>query len=143
MFRSILVISLASILLMGCDSGPGVDLGDDGSRWANDGECDDPRFTGPGMALGSQLAENAGHDATDCREAWDAGRLRLVEAEKEDWVVDGINFGDNSSAWSNDGECDDPRFQGSGMARSLVDDDVRSDANDCVRLYDAGQIEKR
>jgi uncharacterized protein YdeI (BOF family) len=25
-----------------------------------------------------------------------------------------INFGDDASQWSNDGECDDPRFEGRG-----------------------------
>ena len=43
-----------------------IDFGDDLSTWANDQECDDPRFTGEGMA--STLVESDRlHDASDCR----------------------------------------------------------------------------
>ena len=40
------VCTVAAVLASGQD----VDFGDDASRWANDGECDDPRFEGNGMA---------------------------------------------------------------------------------------------
>ena len=42
-----------------------------------------------------------------------------------------VSFGDNSSDWANDGECDDPRFAGSGVADILLDEDRGHDANDC------------
>ena len=32
-----------------------------------------------------------------------------------------VDFGADSGAWTNDGECDDPRFEGKGMASVLVD----------------------
>lgn len=54
--------------------------------------------------------------------------------------IDGIDFGDNSSLWSNDGECDDPRFDGDGMAISLTDENQGRDATDCQQLYSAGRI---
>lgn len=53
-----------------------IDFGNDSSEWANDGECDDPRFTGQGMAE-VLLAEDARRDATDCRELFNRGMIRL------------------------------------------------------------------
>lgn len=60
-----------------------VDFGDDTGEWANDNECDDSRFEGPGMTATPLLEEDIGHDATDCRTAYEAGRLTLrgVSAE--------------------------------------------------------------
>ncbi|HRE59863.1 MAG TPA: hypothetical protein PL096_02030 [Micropepsaceae bacterium] len=55
----------------------GIDFGDDASRWARDGECDDPRFEGPGMTSTTLLDADIGHDATDCSTAYRAGNLRL------------------------------------------------------------------
>jgi hypothetical protein len=52
------------------------DFGDDASQWANDGECDDPRFEGEGAAE-TLLAEDRGHDAADCRRLFNAGRITL------------------------------------------------------------------
>jgi hypothetical protein len=54
-----------------------VDFGDDNGDWANDNECDDSRFEGPGMTTTPLLEEDIGHDATDCRTAYEAGRLTL------------------------------------------------------------------
>lgn len=51
-----------------------------------------------------------------------------------------IEWGDNTSRWANDGECDDPRFAGPGMADTLLDADRFHDAEDCRQLYRAGQI---
>lgn len=55
-------------------------------------------------------------------------------------VVDGINFGVDSSAWANDGECDDPRFEGDGMATIMTEEDIRADATDCSKAFAAGTI---
>jgi hypothetical protein len=46
------------------------DFGRDTSTWANDGECDDPRFTGPGVA-GVTVEADRMADATDCRAAFE------------------------------------------------------------------------
>ena len=52
------------------------DFGDDASDFANDGECDDPRFKGPGMAT-KLLSSDILHDARDCETAWDNGDIEL------------------------------------------------------------------
>lgn len=52
----------------------------------------------------------------------------------------GIEWGDNTSQWANDNECDDPRFAGPGMHSILLDEDRYHDANDCRRLYERGRI---
>lgn len=51
-----------------------------------------------------------------------------------------IEWGDNTSRWANDGECDDPRFAGPGAAETLLDEDRFHDANDCRNLYMQGRI---
>ena len=53
------------------------------------------------------------------------------------------NFGDDSSTWSQDGECDDPRFQGTDTASTLLDEDPLSDATDCRDLFNLGRITLR
>lgn len=117
------------------------DFGNDSGQYAYDGECDDPRFEG----TGASSAGTAGTDATDCAAAWAAGAITLApEIVPEDnpnaILFDGIVFGDNSSSWANDGECDDPRFAGEGMASILADDDLGRDATDCLVHYARGQI---
>lgn len=114
-----------------------VDFGDDAGQWSNDGECDDPRFHGAGMASPPLLDDDIMHDATDCRTAFEAGRIAMATAS----VSDGIDFGDDSSQWSNDGECDDKRFQGPGMTSTpLLDEDIMHDATDCRSAYEAGNL---
>lgn len=49
-------------------------------------------------------------------------------------------FGDDRSKWANDGECDDPRFEGAGSAITLLDADQAHDASDCERLFEQGRI---
>ena len=115
-----------------------IDFGDDGSSWANDQECDDPRFGGDGMA--STLVETDQlHDASDCRKLFLAGSIFLLE-EISNPDNNGIDFGDDSSIWADDGECDDPRFQGDGMASVLDDGDRLADASDCRLLFQSGSI---
>ena len=53
------------------------------------------------------------------------------------------NFGDDSSDWAENGECDDPRFQGSGMADTVIDSDRLSDATDCQALFNLGEVNLR
>lgn len=116
------------------------DFGDDASRWANDGECDDPRFFGAGMSEGQSLDDDIGHDATDCRTAWRDGAITLATAED----FPAPDFGDDDSDWAEDGECDDPRFVGEGMTTTkLLDEDILHDAADCRAAWDAGTIELR
>jgi hypothetical protein len=82
------------------------------------------------------------------------GKLVLTEWSTSDWasmdlgggggtaiVSDGIDFGDDLSSWANDGECDDPRFEGEGSASTLLDDDRYHDATDCSAAYQAGTVQ--
>ncbi|MFN4211550.1 MAG: hypothetical protein ACK4G5_13365, partial [Devosia sp.] len=96
-----------------------IDFGDDSSSWANDGECDDPRFEGAGTAT-ELLDDDIRKDATDCRAAYEAGTVTLKDGGTAPadiaiaTPIDAIDFGDDSSEWANDGECDDLRFMGEG-----------------------------
>jgi hypothetical protein len=126
-----------------------IDFGDDGSRWSNDGECDDPRFEGPGMTQTPLLDTDIGHDATDCQGAFNAGQIVVVggsapvkghPAPLGFRIVDGINFGDDTGDWNSDGECDDRRFFGVGMAVDLSWDHIGRDASDCLAAYQKGTV---
>ncbi len=121
----------------------GIDFGDNSSPFADDGECDDPRFEGPGAA-GFTFDDGAMTDANDCSSLFLEGSITLIETDSAatSVVVDssGINFGDNSSIFSDDGECDDPRFEGSGSAFSTSQENSMRDANDCRSLFESGQV---
>jgi len=56
------------------------------------------------------------------------------------YIGDDIQWGDDGSQWSHDGECDDPRFAGPGVAVPNIDADRYHDASDCRTLYQQGQI---
>ena len=56
-----------------------VDFGNDDSDFANDDECDDPRFRGPGMTTSYLIEEDNKTDASDCRAAYERGELTLIE----------------------------------------------------------------
>ncbi|MGB0798116.1 MAG: hypothetical protein ACPGRD_02190 [Planktomarina sp.] len=109
-----------------------VEFGDDSSDYSNDGECDDRRFMGLGMATGLDVDDNF-HDASDCRKLFDGGVIKLVSesAGRAATQCDVIEFGDNTSEWANDAECDDPRFDGPGVDSIILISDLLSDARDC------------
>lgn len=65
---------------------------------------------------------------------------RDLDGVPENQIVDGIDFGDNLSVWAFDGECDDPRFAGPGMASDVNDSNLFHDADDCTALYRSGDI---
>ena len=118
-----------------------IDYGDDSGQWTNDGECDDPRFFGQGMAIDLDVADIRA-DATDCRTLMEAGQLRLTRVEGESSVEEcaAIDFGDDTSDWANDNECDDPRFTGSATDGILLREDMGRDASDCSQLCSAGVV---
>ena len=178
---------------MGVGADGSIDFGDDSGFFAGDGECDDLRFEGAGMAAPPLLADNRMADATDCRAAYEAGAIALAGASGAAGAASGggaaagggggggllsglgamlggssdggnsqgggnaqggnaqgggggamaVDFGADSGQWTNDGECDDPRFVGQGMAAVLVFDDMKADATDCRTLYEAGAITRR
>lgn len=94
------------------------------------------------MAGGGGSNDHIGKDRTDCLSAFESGSIKVASAVpvKQDLVVDGIHFGDDSSDFARDGECDDPRFEGDNMASSLLEGDARHDATDCLVAYQNGSI---
>ena len=128
---------LACLLVAGTASAQGqIQFGDDSGDWANDGECDDPRFEGEGVAS-VLVEEDRFRDATDCANLYKQGRIAL----RSDAANDGIDFGDDTSTWARDGECDDPRFAGEGVASYLTDADLYRDATDCRDLFNEGLVQ--
>ncbi|MEL6662855.1 MAG: hypothetical protein AAFO57_01135 [Pseudomonadota bacterium] len=128
----------------------GIQFGNDTSDWARDGECDDPRFSGDGMAAGPLDLNDAYADRSDCLSLWQSGALTY----DADWraetappptarEIDAIDFGDDTSDWAMDGECDDPRFQGRGMAAEPIAADIKADASDCRYMFMTGLVTKR
>ena len=72
-----------------------------------------------------------------------AGSLLALAAcvdDQQPTITRVINFGNNSSTWAFDGECDDPRFRGRGMATTLLAEDTGRDAADCRLLFETGNI---
>ena len=131
-----------SIFLLEGISNPnnnGIDFGDDSSTWADDGECDDPRFQGDGMASvlddGNRLA-----DASDCRLLLQSGSISLI-GDSTPERNNGVDFGDNSSTWAFDGQCDDPRFAGARHGFSCCWTRICfMMPTDCRELFETGSI---
>ncbi|MGH1331874.1 MAG: hypothetical protein ACRBBK_13400 [Paracoccaceae bacterium] len=140
MNRLILAAAALALLPLTAHSAD-IRLGDDSSEYANDGECDDRRFRGPGVTEEMDWAD-ATHDATDCQSLLKAGKISLwIEADAlKATQCSAIDFGSNASEYSDDGVCDDPRFEGWAAAEILSADDKNKDANDCRRLCDYGLI---
>lgn len=126
---------------LGTDAGrtviDGIDFGTDDGRHAFDHECDDPRFTGPGM--GVALSDHLRADASDCASAYREGTVTYLGEDATDTLIDGIDFGDDSGFHAFDDECDDPRFTGPGMGVALSDH-LRADATDCLDAYLEGSV---
>ena len=76
----LLAVSVA-ILVASIAAGQDIDFGDDTSVWANDGECDDPRFAGTGSAI-TLIEEDRLRDATDCRQLFESGEVWLAAPEE-------------------------------------------------------------
>lgn len=94
---------------------------DNSCRWANDGECDETRYSGTGACP-------TGTDTNDCRaeaQAWQ----RLWSAVPADIRT---RLGDDSCRWAHDLECDDARFGGTGACAD------GTDASDCRALAIGG-----
>jgi hypothetical protein len=130
-----------------------IDFGDDASQFSKDGECDDMRFSGPGMTDTTLIDSDIRHDATDCRSSYNQGRLTYQGGHRQEaatgsgYATSGVNhiiWGDDASKYSKDGECDDKRFQGAGMTNTpLLDSDVKHDATDCRAAYNQGRLTLR
>ena len=128
------------------------DFGDDSGKFSRDGECDDKRFTGAGMTSTPLIDSDIRHDATDCRTAFNQGRLSFKGDNTSDSGSGGaaptevtrIQWGDNNGKFARDGECDDKRFMGPGMTSTpLIDSDIQHDAADCRTAYEQGRLTLR
>ena len=121
----------------------GIDFGDNSGLFADDGECDDPRFEGPGAAAFT-VDDAESIDAGDCSSLYLEGLLTYVgpDSSSPGMAVDstGVNFGDNSSVFADDGECDDPRFEGPGAAAPTSAASEMGDANDCRNMFESGRV---
>jgi hypothetical protein len=150
-------LGIVSLLVIGAPHAAyaqNIDFGDDASRFAKDGECDDMRFSGEGMTDTLLIDSDIRHDATDCRTAFNQGRLTYQgghrtqpQQQSTGYADSGVNhiiWGDDSSRYSKDGECDDKRFAGPGMTDTpLLDSDVKHDATDCRAAFEQGRLHLR
>jgi hypothetical protein len=138
------LLSVVACIASGTASAQSISYGDDSSDWANNNECDDRRFIGSTMTT-ILNNEDIGRDATDCRAGVESGALRVwsLEASMAVTQCKSIDFGDDSGEFSNDDECDDSRFEGLGMASSVGQESIGTDASDCSRFCDAGVISVR
>jgi hypothetical protein len=55
-------------------------------------------------------------------------------------TLDGVDFGSDDSKYAFNGFCDDPRFNGTGMAVETSEAAVLGDATDCYAFYKADLI---
>jgi hypothetical protein len=80
MLRQIIGGLAAAVLLTAgpAYAAPKFSFGDDAGSYSKDGECDDPRFEGPGTAT-TLLDSDRLADADDCRAAYEAGTIVLIE----------------------------------------------------------------
>lgn len=117
-----------------------LEYGNDSGEWAFDGECDDVRFDGEGMAE-VLLTDSIGKDATDCQVAFEAGKISVDPMHAEPANDADIKFGDDTSEFAKDGECDDIRFAGKGSdAIIYIAEDIGRDASDCREAFEAGAV---
>ena len=113
-------------------------FGNDDSEFARDGECDDVRFVGEGMA-DALMTDSIGRDAADCRAAFDAGKVTANPMFDE--PAEGVNYtyGDDASQFAGDGRCDDIRFTGLYASETIfLAEDIGHDASDCRAAVAAG-----
>lgn len=119
---------------------PVIDLGNDNGEFAMDGQCDDVRFIGAGMSA-VLLTDSIGKDASDCMAAFHEGTVSPSPMHLPPVDDASIIFGDDSSAFANDGECDDIRFVGSHSNKAVyIVDDIGGDASDCRAGFEAGLL---
>jgi len=117
-------------------------LGDDSSKVAHNGVCNDPRFEGPGSSFYAGAAE-VGHDATDC-----AAQL----AHGLEWIGEGrvpppgalvyndggrVALGDDLGPFAINGVCEDTEFQSTW--KEVIAPGARlHDATDCAYMLTTG-----
>ena len=136
------ILALAAVLLTATTAfAQDINFGDDSGEFALDGICDDRRFEGVGMEVGLSW-QHVATDATDCRSAIEEGTISLWNLQDGIARTDctAVEFGTNASEYSNDGACDDPRFEGLGAAEHPNFEHVGKDATDCQKLCDFDMV---
>lgn len=117
-----------------------LEFGDDTGEFASDGECDDVRYIGEGMAE-VLLTDSIGKDASDCKAAFAAGTISVNALHAVPANDAAIDFGDDKSEFAMDGECDDIRFVGPDSGRMIyITDDIGHDASDCKTAFSSGKV---
>ena len=132
-------------------------INDPRGNWQCNDDADVLPGTNAGISFNTPVSGNY-HIWVGSYSSSDAGepaRLIITEEDAQDWsslnlfggtqpgnwiANEAIEFGDNSSDWAGDGECDDPRFAGRGMASTLLEEDRLHDADDCRELFSEGAI---
>lgn len=128
-------------------------------NWHCNDDASNLSDTNPGILFNTPLSGNyniwvgtyseaaVDNTATLAITEWDEARWSTLDMNKNGSAdpgtlasTGGIDFGDNISNWANNGECDDPRFEGQGMAAFLIDSDIFHDANDCAALFNEDSI---
>ncbi len=131
-------VALAAMPVAAMKAAP-IDLGANDGPFADDGECDDPRLVGEGMAS-ALLTDSIGRDAADCSAALKKGTVSLNPWYVEPASVSDISYGDNASDFAHDGECDDIRFTGDyADAMIYLVEDIGHDADDCRAAVKSGE----
>lgn len=131
----LLPLLFASLCAATAVSAQDIDFGGNSGEVGLNGICEDRRFEGEGMALNLSWAD-VGRDAQDCEVALSGGTISIWNLLEGVARTDcsAVEFGDNSSRYSDDGACDDPRFEGNGSAERPDEEHLGHDANDCQRL---------
>lgn len=150
-FASIALLAAAAPIPAFADT---PNFGDDTGRFSKDGECDDMRFAGAGMTDTLLIDSDIFHDATDCRAAFNLNRVYYLGGHRSTAPsvapasttrsTTHIQWGNDTSKYAKDGECDDKRFTGAGMTSTpLLDSDIQHDASDCRTAFEQNRLELR
>ncbi len=136
--RSLLALAAALTCLALPVAAENVSFGDDTATFANDGECDDPRFYGPGATSDVDWA-SAGRDAADCKASLDEGTVTFWNPAEglQPVICDAADFGEDLGEEAGNGLCDDPRFVSFGGFMNF-EDAIGADASDCKRICELG-----
>ena len=121
--------------------GEGLVFGDDSGEWPSTASVTIPGSSEL-LPLKAPACRTSCAMLSDCYEAWSNGHVTLIlPVAVLDRLPAGFDLGGDTSEWAFDGECDDPRFEGKGMARDPLTADQARDATDCVKGLLSGAVE--
>ena len=86
------------------------------------------------------MTDSIGRDASDCRAAFEADTIQLNALFLDPTDENPIDYGTNTAAFANDGECDDIRFTGDYASEVVyLAEDIGRDAEDCRAAVESGE----